>query len=277
MISLKAHVKDYLLSISIEKNRAIRITFTGGLGAQILSAAIYHHFLERGYQAVADLSYFENAHRIATPGQTGQISYWKWELDCYGIGRESLVASASGSSMRTLHDGAMKFELALKALNSPAVQARFNTPANDVYSAPYRAAELQGERYLCLHVRRGDFLNVASHLVSSSALNDIASRFAGLVPRILILSDSPIGPTEFEGVRKRFKDRVHIIDSNPDPVLAHSLMRNAAVLVCSNSQFSLSAGLLSSGLKIIPKIWFGADSERLNQAIDKISDFAVVR
>ncbi len=119
-------------------------------------------------------------------------------------------------------------------------------------------------------------MNVASHLISCSALDSIASKFSGLVDRILILSDSPIDPLEFETVRLSFPGRLHIIDKDPDPALAHSLMRNAAVLICSNSQFSLSAGLLSTGLKIIPKVWYGSNATRLNLVVEKISDFAVV-
>jgi hypothetical protein len=194
------------------------------------------------------------------------------------VARDTLAAAAQADgSSPTLHDGALKFSLAMEALSEPGVRARFDTAGNDAFSAQYRASQLHGERYLCLHVRRGDYLNVASHLVSSKELDGIASQFSGLVDRVLILSDSPIGATEFENVRSKFPGRINVIDSDPDPILAHSLMRNAAVLICSNSQFSLSAGLLSNGLKIIPKMWFGADAIRINLAVDKMSDFSVLR
>lgn len=271
-------LKDNYLGRVIEQQRAIKVSFTGGLGAQILSTAIYYHYLNRGYRTFADLSYFSNEHRIATPGQKGQISYWKWEMDSYGVARDTLANETLGErSIPTLHDGALKFSLAMKALSEPGVRARFDTAGNDAFSEQYRASQLRGERYLCLHVRRGDYLNVASHLVSSKELDGIASQFSGLVDRILILSDSPIGAAEFENVRSKFSGRINVIDSDPDPILAHSLMRNAAVLICSNSQFSLSAGLLSNGLKIIPKVWFGADASRINLAVNKMSDFSVLR
>lgn len=271
-------LKDNYLERLIDQKRTIKVTFTGGLGAQILSAAIYYHYLNRGYKTFADLSYFSNEYRIATPGQTGQLSYWKWEMDSYGVARDSLaVETPADRAMPTLHDGALKFSLAMEALSEPGVRACFDTASNDVFSAQYRASQLQGERYLCLHVRRGDYLNVASHLVSSKELDRIASQFSGLVDRILILSDSPIGAAEFENVRSKFSGRINVIDSDPDPILAHSLMRNAAVLICSNSQFSLSAGLLSNGLKIIPKMWFGADASQINLAVNKLSDFSVLR
>lgn len=272
------NIKDNYLRRVIDQRQAVKVSFTGGLGAQILSSAIYYHFLSRGYRTFADLSYFSNDHRIATPGQKGQISYWKWELDCYGVSRDSLAIETPGErGAPTLHDGALKFSLAMEALSAPDVRAHFYTAGNDAFSAHYRTTQLNDEQYLCLHVRRGDYLNVASHLVSSSELDSIASKFSGLVDRILILSDSPIGESEFGNLRSKFGGRINVIDNDPDPILAHSLMRNAAVLICSNSQFSLSAGLLSNGLKIIPKVWFGADARRINLAVDRMSDFAVFR
>lgn len=271
-------LKENYLCRQIDERRAIKVSFTGGLGAQILSAAIYYHYLNRGYKTFADLSYFSNEHKIATPGQKGQISYWKWELDSYGVARDSLATETpSDRGTPMLHDGALKFSLAMEALGDPGVRARFDTAGNDAFSAQYRTSQLDGAPYLCLHVRRGDYLNVASHLISSKELDGIASQFSGLVNRVLILSDSPIGASEFEKVRSKFSGRINVIDSDPDPILAHSLMRNAAVLICSNSQFSLSAGLLSNGLKIIPKVWFGADASSINLAVDKMSDFTVLR
>lgn len=271
-------IREQWLHRRIERTRSICVTFTGGLGAQILSTAIYQHFVERGYQTVADLSYFDNVHRIASASNKGQISYWNWEMDSYGVGRDSLATHApDGSLQPKLHDGALKFSLAFQAMAAPSVRSRFDVKASDQQSIDYRVNELKGERYLCLHVRRGDYLNVASHLVSSSELESMASKFTGLVDRILILSDSPIGVDEFVVLRKNFPGRLHIIDSDPDPVLAHSLMRNAAVLVCSNSQFSLTAGLLSEGLVVIPKVWFGQNAAELNAAVNRVSDFAVLR
>ncbi len=83
---------EFWLRRRIEQRRAISVSFTGGLGAQIFSTAIYHHFTARGYRTVADLSYFSNTHRIAELGHKGQLSYWKWEMDCYGVNCNSLAA-----------------------------------------------------------------------------------------------------------------------------------------------------------------------------------------
>lgn len=275
---MQKKIKEHWLSWRIKYHRAVRITFTGGLGAQVLSTAIYYHFVERGFHVMADLSYFENSYRIAIPGQKGQISIWNWEMECYGISCNSLeLTNVKGMYAPTLRDGILKSSLALEALASPSVRSKFNTIINDEYSLAYRSEKLNSQPYLCVHVRRGDYLNVASHLVSSNMLDNLASKFAGLIQRVLILSDSPISPDEFRALRKNFQDRIHIIDHDPNPALAHSLMRNAKVLVCSNSQFSLSAGLLSDGLVILPKVWYGKGGRHLNNIIDNSGDFLVLR
>ena len=271
-------IKDNLLKQTLDKNRTIAVSFTGGLGAQILSAAIYQHFRQYGRETYADFSYFSNEHRIAMPGTKGHISNWKWELASYGLARENFSdARQVAGKLRVLNDGALKFSLALEALRSAQVRATFDLLSNDLCSKTYRYTELSAQRYVCMHIRRGDYLNVASHLVGERSFDDLASKFRVAVDRLLILSDSPVDMKKLPLVENAFEGRINVIDDNPDPVLAHSLMRNATVLICSNSQFSLSAGLLSEGVVVIPKIWFGKDSIDINAAVDRVSEFSVLQ
>jgi hypothetical protein len=199
-------------------------------------------------------------------------------MECYGVSYSNLeLNNIKGMHVPTLHDGTLKGSLALEALANPVVRAKFNTIISDEYSAAYRRTALKNQPYLCVHVRRGDYINVASHLVSGSMLANVASKFTGLIHRVLILSDSPLNPDEFRELQTNFKDGFHIIDDDSNPALAHSLMRNAKVLICSNSQFSLSAGLLSDGLVILPKVWYGKGGRHLNNIIDNSGDFLVLR
>ena len=67
------------------------------------------------------------------------------------------------------------------------------------------------------------------------------------------------------------------IDSGGEaPFYCHCLMRNASLLVRSNSQFSLTAGLLSSGFVVLPKKLYGGGEEKLESLISELSDFAVM-
>lgn len=268
-------LSDFRTIRLIERTRSVSVTFSGGLGAQILSMAIYLHFSQRGYDTLADLSYFQKEN---SADEARGPSQWAWELDCYGISSNSLLTATNRNYIPPLlRDSALKFSLAYEALANPSVKSSFDVATSDAYSVFYRDNDLHGERYLCLHIRRGDYLNVASHLVDIRQLCSVAKRFTGLIERVLVLSDSPIGEDELGDLPGLFPGRLKIIDDDPDPVLAHSLMRNAAVLICSNSQFSLSAGLLSQGLVVIPKLWFGKGYADLNRALDRISDFSVLR
>jgi hypothetical protein len=53
-------------------------------------------------------------------------------------------------------------------------------------------------------------------------------------------------------------------------------MRLSKVLICSNSQYSFTAGVLNDNLVIMPKIWFGKELDELNQQIIKLADFVVL-
>lgn len=271
-------LRDLLLQTMVERKRGLCVTFTGGLGAQILSAAIYYYYIERGFNVVADFSYFENEHRIATEGEAGELSYWKWELDSYGIHMDSFKISDNklNSLYPTLHDGPLKLSLAINALRIGEIRSYYDFSCSDFISQSYRESVMRGEKYLCVHLRRGDYLNVASHIVSSDGLDTTAVKFSNIINRVLIVSDSKIEDGEFSKIRASYGARVCILDGDNDPNLTHSLMRNAAILICSNSQFSLSAGMLSSGLKIIPKKWFGNRFSSLNSVIDGASDFAIL-
>jgi hypothetical protein len=53
-------------------------------------------------------------------------------------------------------------------------------------------------------------------------------------------------------------------------------MRNSNILVCSNSQYSLTAGALNEGLVIIPKVWLGPENKKFEAEIEKLYGFAVL-
>ena len=65
------------------------VTVEGGLGAQIISLSVYYFLKQLNYKVLLDLSYFDNTPFIASEGD-GKLSYWKWELDHFGIRFETL-------------------------------------------------------------------------------------------------------------------------------------------------------------------------------------------
>lgn len=257
----------------VKKNRPTVVTFTGGMGAQLISAAIYFSMKNAGLPVYTDLSYFDKPESVAVAGKPGDCSHWSWQLDKFGLTLSSFDSSPSLTTHNSniLHDGPEKLELGLKALAQPEIQKYFGIPAGVGDVLPQEFAD----GFLCMHVRRGDYVNVASHLVADSEFINLARKFSGLVDNLVVLSDSPIDPDFRSAVSSCFK-KVSFLDST-DPFTAHRVMRNARVLICSNSQFSLiAAALNSTALVLIPKQWFGEGERHIETPIHSRSTFQVM-
>src|SRR5512145_1746130 len=146
-------------SFSKTKTKPAVVTFTGGMGAQIISAAIYYALKDEGREVLADLSYFDKEERVATVGKAGDVSHWSWQLDAFGLSRGSFEEAAAYSRRNVvlIEDGPQKMMLGVKALRQPEVQERFGIAeyVDDTLPADFTSG------YLCVHVRRGDYVNVA--------------------------------------------------------------------------------------------------------------------
>lgn len=258
---------------SAQNNRPTVVTFTGGMGAQMISAAIYFSIKNAGLPVYADLSYFDKPESVAVSGKPGDCSHWSWQIDTFGLSPASFDASPGLTKRNSniLYDGPQKLELGLKALAQPEIQKFFGIPpsVDDVLPLGFACG------YLCMHVRRGDYVNVASHLVADSEFINQAKKFSGLVDNLVVLSDSPIDPDFRNALSSHFK-RVSFLD-NTDAFSAHRIMRNARVLICSNSQFSLIAAVLNpTALVLIPKQWFGEGERHIEAPIHSRSSFQVM-
>jgi hypothetical protein len=241
------------------------------MGAQILSAAAYLHLKKTQVPVYADLSYFETPQRLAVVGQPGDCSHWGWQLDPFGLHPSHFAGApetGKRSGLRVLHDGPEKLRWGLAGLRDRAIQRAF-----DCGSSPEDLLPPSAEAgYLCLHIRRGDYVNVASHLLDDSAFVALARKFVGLVSCAVVVSDSAIP----QGLRQElqlmyphtaFLDRV-------DAFSSHMVMRNARILVCSNSQFSLVAAMLNpDALKLIPRQWFGAEQRHIEAPVHELCEF----
>jgi Glycosyl transferase family 11 len=240
------------------------VNFAGGMGAQILSAAIYFDLQDRGEAVSADLSYFDRPRKPAIEGQAGSYTHWEWQLDFFNMPTSSFISELEPSrdKSRLIPDGVEKLALAFDALDKPAVQARFKIPAdlNDLLPAGFLGP------FLCMHVRRGDYVNVASHLISDAEFIDSAMRFTGLVSNIVILSDSEL-PPHFKAALDPCFGQVLVL-TGIDAFASHRIMRGARVLICSNSQFSLIAALLNrQAMALLPKQWYSGDARKIEAPI----------
>jgi hypothetical protein len=256
------------------KTRPIVVTFTGGMGAQIISAAIYFLLKKEGQKVYADLSYFEKSSRVAIEGIAGDVSQWEWQLKSFSIFPESFekLPNINRSKYKIIRDGKNKSSLGMKALNTASIHQYFivEEGVEDILPEGFI------QNYLCIHVRRGDYVNVATYMVADDDFIEMANKFSGLVSNIVIVSDSLIPETFRRAICDVYKNALFLDKVNA--VIAHRVMRNARVLICSNSQFSLVAALLNKrALVFLPKKWFGDKHQKLGTPINDLCGFQILK
>lgn len=249
------------------------VKFAGGMGTQIIQAAVYFALREDGESALADLRYFDTASKMAVVGDKGKATHWFWQLDQYGLMRDTFetIENKDLSNHYMLSDGPEMMEFGLQALQRPEIQRHFLPADISAFNIPIDIST----PFLCLHVRRGDYVNVASHLVSDDEFLQLARKFSGLVQHAVLLSDSPF-EDGFRNKMSQLFGSVSYLD-NLDPYSSHWLMRKAQVLVCSNSTYSLTAAMLNTaGLIVMPKQWFGPDDHAIEVPIQALCNFQIM-
>jgi hypothetical protein len=230
------------------------ITFTGGMGAQIISAAIYFRLKCLGADVYADLSYFKKPEEVAIAGNNGQCSHWGWALDKFDLWPDTFDTEPdlTNKEIVFLKDSPEKLRLSLEALAQPEVRKQF------FISAPLDNLKLiiAPGPFVCIHIRRGDYLNVASHVIPDHQFKSIIKMCSTLIKNAVIISDSLLEDS-FKNEVSPYFDQISFLDKI-DAFTSHCAMRAAKILVCSNSQFSLVAAALNpDAFTIVPKHWFG--------------------
>jgi len=220
------------------------ITFTGGFGAQLMSAAGYFylnklHSENNNSDIVgAYLGYFNNQPHLATPGITGDMSHWKWELGCYGIQASDFI-QLQGSPNDYIWDSHEKIQLGWSGLCDPEISRRFPI-MEDV--TKYRNSMFGDGSYGCIHIRRGDYVNVASFMVADEAFVRVTTNICKLIKNLLVVSDSPLSTMMISFFQTLPTNTIVAIGGPPH--LVHGLMRLSDILICSNSQYSMTAAAL---------------------------------
>jgi hypothetical protein len=136
--------------------------------------------------------------------------------------------------------------------------------------------------YYAIHLRRGDFLTAASVIVHDSEVMILIAKFFNNIDKlpVFIFSDSKLKRTWISQLNKLGFKRVILCDPNStNQFETHDLMRNAKILIASNSTFSLTAGLLArkDQLTIIPmRFYSGFRDEPVNKAINQLSNFSIL-
>ena len=270
--------------------RRFVVPIGGGLGAQILAVALIDFLRDRARknntaEPFIDLSYFS-----ISPSTFSGLSIYGWQLDYYGIPKREFegvphprkpkwIHKLSRSAPKWLYDGSLeRQELLMMVLSEAPTQifSRFPISEPDLKKTADLLSDL-GSDHCVVHLRRGDYLNVASHIVADQ---DLLPILGGLIQtgikNLLFISDSEVNHDFF---RRHLPSTIRqecVVGG--DLYLSHALMRRAKVLITSNSQFSLSAALLNpQGLRLMPRVWFSGRHANLNEYLFKLSDWLIIK
>lgn len=275
--------EDNLTENSISGLKSVAIAFQGGLGAQIISAAIYFYLHKRGYKVYADFSYFNHQLHIASIGD-GRCSQWRYHLDEYGLPMEYFenVSKCKDSNLVTVVDGPLKVRLFKKAISDPDIKKYFPiSKSHQTSNLPefYGSQSVGANLFLCMHMRRGDYMNSSVHrVIAEDSFLSMAKKFNKQYTSIVITSDSKLSDKFKSEISKLFTTNFFLDDILVDELKIHDVMRQAAILVCSNSQFSMTAGALSDGLVFIPTKFFNGNHQNdLSKVIfEEYSEFSLL-
>lgn len=238
----------------------VSIVCSGGLGAQILFASAYFRLEGIGRQPIADLSYFLKPPRTVQPGRitSRQVSIWPWELGVFGLEKSSFMQQFGEPSKETLKDGdPSKLDLALRGLMDAEIRTRFSVAPTLVRKILRRRGlwsrvKNHKRSFSAVHIRRGDYLNVAAWMVEYNSLVDAAEKHLSKSKKLVVLSDSPTPRAVELRFRAIFPSVVFLDSRKATTFESHVLMRESSGLVGSNSQFSLASSLLGPTRRFLP-------------------------
>ncbi len=255
----------------------VEVFFTGGLGNQMMSLMALEYLKKIGLKTSVNLEYFDNLDLRKTLNSRN-LSTYDWELEDYlGIKKDSLNLNRKPNPKIKnfkLKDGIIKLFLALEGSKDKHILSSIEFCCND-QNILLESNLL--EPYICVHVRRGDYLNVASFILPVQTSFSLVKRFLNICKTVVILSDDQISAENVNYLYSIGFARVKVISSG-SPIKAHTIMRNSKILITSNSQFSYSAALVSNSISFIPKKWYGGFKHFILQKLllSRSQDFVIL-
>jgi len=235
-----------VLAKRFSNTRVVRLE--GGLGSQIIGFLEFL-YLEKftSMETFIDSHYFQES---SLDGWDPRVSKWPWALSRYGIHLKDLKEFSGGFATKRLLSSVRTQDRALKySWQQLASTFRERFPIEDEKVEKFANAiglDLK-EKYAVVHIRRGDYVQVASLLLDESDQITLVKQLGALLPsKVLVISDTVIT----NEVKQKFKvgstqEFIFIDDANVDAGLLHDLMRLAKLVVASNSTFSFTAGILN--------------------------------
>jgi len=261
------------MEILINKDSKVVVKMEGGLGAQILSAGIYLYMkYVINCDVYLDSIYFTyNKEHKRPVNNVNGLTLWPYQLDEFDLPLSFFASFEDYENINNYivfgDEHADGTNVILKAFQNKSIKNKFfNLDAQNKIKSIFPNSD-----YACLHIRQGDYLSVASHLIDNLDIIDICKSISNSTDNLYIISDGEIPADIINSLSKKFININSGIGG--DPVFSHFIMRNAKYLVIANSQYSLSAALLNDVYEQIymPIKWVGDKTDpRLQLKIDSM-------
>ncbi len=248
------------------------IHIEGGLGSQILGAIAFWNLQNRLGEAKAkcDLSYFSN--------KANTNNLWAYELEKFNLPLsefEKFESTSKGNLLKAKRDFLTDDELDHDYWETSRSRylSKFNYEREKTFLYFQESTKLKPEEpFTAIHIRRGDYLKVASRIMSIEDYLEIVHVIGGLASRkVVVISDSELSDRDKSRLQKALDLSELIFLDSPelDPFNIHCLLREAKLLITGNSTYSFSAGLLGrQGQIVFSPMQFhkGVGSEKYNRS-----------
>jgi hypothetical protein len=258
------------------------VFFEGGLGSQLLSFIEYQAKLRIfDGKVLANVDYFKQ-NRINNSRQINR----PWRLDQYGFSLDYFTRSNIETQMperkfaRPLISEHANFILQHRILEF-SKEIDLVLPSK-IENVKIQNIVLSDQGFGSIHLRRGDYRKVASHLVALSDILLVVRRHSSNLPSTMFFfTDSILSPLEKFRLKKTFREikkRLILIEGTKflTDIEIHGIMRQSKFLVASNSTFSFSSALLNifQDSKIyVPSMFNKGEASVMNSVYTSIPRF----
>ena len=172
-----------------------------------------------------------------------------------------------------IKDGPNKSKLYHLAMKDKNIRSRF-TSNSKKWREILHSKGLEISKSIVVHLRRGDYLNIKKfNIISEEKIYNIIRKLPDVLKNVIILSDESENMEFTKKLKKRF-DKVYWFN-NIDSFNTHMMLRQAAFLICSNSQFSNTAAYLGECFSIIPQK-HSSEKDRIFQYENNVTEFALL-
>ena len=271
----------YSIAKFIGKVDTQTVRIDGGFGSQIICYMQYLTAREQDPSTKCDISFF--LHTKSHEMFVSDVTFREWHLDYFNISLDSLKTNEVRKDkywFDTDFDDkgrqlAYFFERRIKGIEWKGI---FPLAKETLLSLKGIGVDIELD-YSVIHIRRGDFVKFSSLLITDNEILELILAVRPIITnKVFLISDDHFDVL-FETKIQESLDGCNLsFISGGDELVMHALMRNAKILITSNSMFSLSAALLQrkGGISILPKNFFGQKYFVHNNAIKSLSKWSLL-